>query len=131
MLTNMADIGLTMRATPVKFINLAGQSFAILPRTEYAKLVALARHASAPRRSAAGTVRVTPSAELLRTSVAGELVRRRAAVGLSQRALAKLAGIRFETLNRIEKTKATATTASIAKLDHALKRAERNITKKD
>jgi ribosome-binding protein aMBF1 (putative translation factor) len=62
-----------------------------------------------------------------RVSIAREVIRRREAVDLSQKALATAAGIRVETLNRIEKAKVTADTATIAKIDRALKRAEKLI----
>ena len=60
-----------------------------------------------------------------RVSIAREIIRRRSAVGLSQKALAAAAGIRVETLNRIEKARVTADTATISKIDRALKRAEK------
>jgi predicted transcriptional regulator len=60
-----------------------------------------------------------------RVSIAREVIRRRESVGLSQKALAAAAGIRVETLNRIEKAKVTADTATISKIARAIERAER------
>jgi len=59
-----------------------------------------------------------------RVSIAREVIRRREKVGMVQKALAAAAGVRVESLNRIEKAKVTADTATIAKIDRALKRAE-------
>ena len=66
-----------------------------------------------------------PAVQTGRVSIAREVIRRREVVGLTQKALAAVAGIRVETLNRIEKAKVTPDTATIAKIDRALKRAER------
>jgi transcriptional regulator with XRE-family HTH domain len=47
-------------------------------------------------------------------------MRERVQAGLSQRELARQAGVRFETLCRIEKGRHTASTATLAKLEEAL-----------
>jgi ribosome-binding protein aMBF1 (putative translation factor) len=65
-----------------------------------------------------------PAVQTGRVSIAREVIRRREAVGLSQKALAALAGIRLETVNRVERAQDTADTTTIAKIDRALKRAE-------
>ena len=52
-----------------------------------------------------------------------KLIARRRAVGLPQKALAA-AGVRIETLNRVEKARVTPDTATIVKVDKALRRAE-------
>jgi transcriptional regulator with XRE-family HTH domain len=46
-------------------------------------------------------------------------------VGLSQAEVARRAGIRPETLNRIEKAKVTADTATVTKISRVLDKAER------
>lgn len=66
-----------------------------------------------------------PALEYLRVSIARDIIRDREALGLTQRELAKRAGVRVETLCRIETGKHTASTATIDKLDRALKQAER------
>ncbi len=65
-----------------------------------------------------------PAVETMRAMLARKLIRRRRAVGLSQAALARLAGVRPETLNRLEQGKHSASIATIDKLDRALRRAE-------
>jgi DNA-binding XRE family transcriptional regulator len=65
-----------------------------------------------------------PAVETMLAMLARKLIRRRRAVGLSQVALARLAGVRPETLNRLEQGKHSASIATIDKLDHALRRAE-------
>lgn len=44
---------------------------------------------------------------------------------MSQAEVARRAGIRAETLNRIEKAKVTADTSTVAKIDRVLEKAER------
>jgi transcriptional regulator with XRE-family HTH domain len=53
--------------------------------------------------------------EYCRTSIARDIIRDRVAAGLSQRELAKLAGIGVETLCRIETGKHTPTVPTIEK----------------
>jgi len=63
--------------------------------------------------------------DLDRASLAEKLVRRRRAAGLSQAELARRAGIRPETLNRIERGRTTPDFATIRKLILAMNAAER------
>jgi predicted transcriptional regulator len=63
--------------------------------------------------------------EALDVLLARKLLRRRRAVGLSQRELARRAGIRVETLNRIETCKHDPSVRTIEKIDRALQEAER------
>ena len=57
--------------------------------------------------------------------LAQKLVRRRQAAGLSQAELARRAGVRPETLNRIERGRTTPDFATIRKLAVAMNAAER------
>lgn len=63
--------------------------------------------------------------ELDRASLAERLVRRRRAAGLSQAELARRAGVRAETLNRIERGRTTPDFATVRKLVMAMDTAER------
>ncbi len=60
-----------------------------------------------------------------RVSLAEKIVRRRKAAGLSQAGLARRAGVRAETLNRIERGRTTPDFATIRKLVEAMTAAER------
>jgi ribosome-binding protein aMBF1 (putative translation factor) len=64
-----------------------------------------------------------PAVAYARASLARKIIKARGPAGLSQADLARRAGIRAETLNRIEKGKTTPDTATIAKIDRALKAA--------
>ncbi len=65
-----------------------------------------------------------PAVVYLRVSLARKIIRHRRRLGLSQVELARRAGIRPETLNRIEQSKTTPSAASVAKIDTALRQAE-------
>jgi ribosome-binding protein aMBF1 (putative translation factor) len=99
-----------------------GKVFVLVPESEYRSLTAGRKAPEYPAADAEGNF---PALQTGRVSIAREVIRRREAAGLSQKALAKAAGIRAETLNRIENAKVTADTATIGKLDRALKRAEK------
>ena len=68
---------------------------------------------------------LAPAFELDRASLAEKLVRRRGAAGLSQAELARRAGVRPETLNRIERGRNTPDFATVRKLVIAMNAAER------
>ncbi len=67
-----------------------------------------------------------PAVEYARASLARKIIRDRVAAGLSQRDLAVRAGVRVETLCRIETGKHIPSVPTIDKLDRALKQAVRN-----
>jgi transcriptional regulator with XRE-family HTH domain len=63
-----------------------------------------------------------PAVAYARASLARKIIRDRSAAGLSQRELAKRAGISFEHLSRIESGKHTPSVPTIEKIDRALVR---------
>jgi DNA-binding XRE family transcriptional regulator len=66
----------------------------------------------------------SPGLDLDRSSLAQKLVRRRRAAGLSQAELARRAGVRPETLNRIERGRTTPDFATVRKLVVAMNAVE-------
>ena len=66
-----------------------------------------------------------PALEYSRISLARKIIRDRRRLGLSQAELARRAGIRPESLNRIEQGRVTAEVRTIEKIDRALSEAER------
>ncbi len=107
-------------------VRLDGREYVILARDEYDRLAGLAKVGEMPGLPEADDDGNYPAVEYARASIARDVVRQRAELGLSQRDLARLAGVRVETLCRIETGKHTASTATLAKLDRALKRTEKN-----
>ena len=65
-----------------------------------------------------------PAVEALRADLARDLIKRRWAAHLTQAELARRAGIRHETLNRLERAKVTPDLATVKKIVRALEKAE-------
>lgn len=62
-----------------------------------------------------------PALEYIRASIARDIIQERRALGLSQERLAELAGLRQETLSRLESGKHSPTVRTVEKIDVALK----------
>ena len=95
-----------------------------IPRKEYERLLARAGEAPRvpplPKVDARGNF---PAIEYARASIAREMIRRRTAAKLSQEELATKAGVRRETISRIESGKHTTTERIMKKIDRVLRRA--------
>ena len=98
-------------------LTMDDEVFVLVPQREYAELTA--ELPVFPPTNARGNY---PALEFTRVSIARSIIKDRLAAGMTQQALADAAGVRIETINRIEKAKVTADTATIAKIDRALKR---------
>lgn len=104
-------------------IHLGGKPYVILEREEYDRISTLAKAAETPaypRPDAKGNY---PALEAIRVSIARDIIKDRAKAGLNQRELAELAGIRVETLCRIESGKFTPRVSTIDRIDQALEKA--------
>lgn len=107
-------------------IQLEGKRFVVISQDEYEQLVS--RRAAGedldlpplPPPLANGNYDAVPFA---RASLARKIILERRAAGLSQVELARRAGLRPETLNRIEKLKLTPSVATVDKLDRAIRSA--------
>ena len=77
-----------------------------------------------PRSPAENEDALAPGFDLDRASLAEKLARRRRATGLSQAELARRAGIRPETLNRIERGRSTPDFRTVRKLVVAMNAAD-------
>lgn len=110
-------------------IQIKGQRFVVVPEREYQQMRDIAREISEgegpplPKPDAKGNV---PAAQYMRAGLARRIIRRRRWAGLTQVDLAKRAGIRSETLCRIEKGKMTPGTVIFQKIHRALELAERD-----
>jgi DNA-binding XRE family transcriptional regulator len=109
-------------------IEIEGKRFVVLPQKEHEQL--MSRRASGndsdlpplPKPLANGNY---DAVAFSRASLARKLIVDRRASGLTQADLARRAGVRVETLNRIERCKLTPSVATVEKLDRAMKRAAR------
>jgi ribosome-binding protein aMBF1 (putative translation factor) len=73
-----------------------------------------------------------PALENIRVSIARDIVRQRQALGLSQQALAKLAGAPPQTLLQLESGQHSPTVRTVEKIDRALKlAAQRSGSRRD
>lgn len=61
-----------------------------------------------------------PAAEYARVSIARKIIRDRAAAGLTQQELARRAGVRQETISRLESGKHSPTVRTVDKIDRVL-----------
>ncbi|MBU4271405.1 MAG: helix-turn-helix domain-containing protein [Planctomycetes bacterium] len=102
-------------------ITLAGNRFVVIPEAEYRRLTGKKRGPMLPLADDEGYY---PAVETMRAMLARKIIHRRRAIGLSQVELAQRAGIRPETLNRLEQGKHSPSVATVDKLDRALCKAE-------
>jgi DNA-binding XRE family transcriptional regulator len=103
-------------------LTIEGKQFVLLEKKEFERLQALDDLGpELPERDAKGNY---PAAEALQVSLARNLIRRRRAAGLSQAELARRAGIRPETLNRLEQGKHAPSIATVEKIERALAETE-------
>jgi ribosome-binding protein aMBF1 (putative translation factor) len=110
-------------------VTLAGATFVILPAAEYERLRARSRAVVEkedegpllPKPDARGRF---PAIAYWRASLARKIIRRRRTLGISQSELARRAGLRVETLNRLEKARTTPSIVTVEKIDRALRTAE-------
>jgi DNA-binding XRE family transcriptional regulator len=105
----------------IQTLTLAGQRFVVLPEAEFRRLAGKTPEPMLPPPDTDGNY---PAVETMRAMLARKIIRRRRAVGLSQVELARMAGIRPETLNRLEQGKHSPSIATVDKLDRALAKAE-------
>ncbi len=120
----------------LQIVQLAGQPFVIMPLGEYERICGAAGEAvrlvdhelpAYPKPDRNGNF---PAKEYLRVSMAREIIRRRKQLQLPQTELAKRAGLRPETLSRIESGQHTASHRSIDRLNGVLHMAELATKKK-
>jgi DNA-binding XRE family transcriptional regulator len=120
----------------VQRIEVMGKRFVLVEEAEYERLCGKSGEAvrltdddlpPLPKPDRSGRF---PALEYARMSMARDIVRDRRAAGLTQQELADSAGIRQETLSRIENGKHSASVKVIEKIDRALQRAMRKRTGK-
>lgn len=101
----------------IQMVEFHGERFVIMPEAVFNHL------SGQPPRSKAG---LQPAVAALRSVMANDIVRDRERLGWSQAELARRAGIRVETLNRIETGKRSPSLSTIEKIDAALQAAKKS-----
>jgi DNA-binding XRE family transcriptional regulator len=111
------------RVPQAQHLAIAGKRMVLLEEEEYIRLRQKADdwEPLLPEPDANGCY---PADETLGVILARKIIRRRRRLGLTQVELARKAGIRPETLNRIEQGKHSPSVATVEKIDRALKAAE-------
>jgi ribosome-binding protein aMBF1 (putative translation factor) len=109
-------------------LNLGGRKYVILEREAYNQLIGrrgsrVSPPAQVPTIPKPDSKGLRPARETLRAILARDIIKDRVALGWSQRELARRAGIRPETLCRIESGQHTPTVATVERIDRALKAA--------
>jgi len=98
-------------------LDIDGKRYVVLPQEEFERLSRAARLPALPEPDEHGNY---PAISYGRASLARKIILRRESLGWSQTELARRAGIRKETLCRLETGKVTPTIATVDKLDRAL-----------
>jgi DNA-binding XRE family transcriptional regulator len=104
-----------------QYVEIGGAHVVVLSRKDYEALAKKADVWEPPLPEA--NERGNYPLEALEIVMAQEIIRARRKLGLTQAELARRAGIRAETLNRIEQGKHSPTLRTMQKIDRALRRA--------
>lgn len=120
--------GVASKKVIAKHITVKGKRFVQLDEAEFDRLLQKADlfEPLMPPLNANGNY---PALEAVRINLAISIIRHRRKIGLSQAELARRAGIRPESLNRIEQGHVDPSIRTIKKLDRALTEAEAEAAK--
>lgn len=94
------------------------KKFVLVPVAEYRRMISMK-----PALPDADTKGHRPAIAFAEAAIARNLVKDREAVGLTQRELARHAGIRVEILNRAERGATVPSVRTLTKIENALRRA--------
>ena len=107
-----------------QIVRVKGKPYALVEPAELRRLERLAAKGEEsdlppwPRADANGNM---PALEFARVSIARSIIEERRALGLSQQELARLSGLRQETISRLETGKHAPNVRTVDKIDRALK----------
>jgi DNA-binding XRE family transcriptional regulator len=105
----------------LQMLTLAGERFVVLPEAEFLRITGELPEPELPAALPDGNY---PAFETTRAIMGRDLIRSRRALGWSQAELARRAGIRPETLNRIEQAKRSPSLSTFDKVHRALEAGE-------
>jgi DNA-binding XRE family transcriptional regulator len=108
--------------TAIQTLTIAGQRFVVIPENQYHQLLGENREPELPEADARGNYPAVASARIV---LARQIIRRRRAAGLTQSDLAKQAGVRVETISRLEHGKHSPNVATVQKLVNTMERVEK------
>jgi DNA-binding XRE family transcriptional regulator len=107
----------------VQTLTISGKKFALLPMRDFEAMQNRAGAQKLPKLPDPLANGNYPAAEAIRVIYARRLIQERESAGLTQSELARRAGLRPETINRLEKGKHSPDTATLAKITKALRAA--------
>lgn len=107
--------------TAIQTLTLAGERFVVLPEAEFLRMAGELPEPELPPLNERGNY---PALESMRAIMGRDIIRSRRALGWSQAELARRAGIRAETLNRIEQAKRSPSLSTFDKVHRALEAGE-------
>ncbi len=110
----------------VQTLTLAGERFVVLPEAEFLRIAGEPPEPELPPLNERGNY---PALESMRAIMGRDIIRSRRALGWSQVELARRAGIRAETLNRIEQAKRSPSLSTFDKVHRALQAGEAEAAK--
>jgi len=112
--------------TETQTITVKGERYIVVPEREYRRLQAAAQEDPPPLLPEADEQGNRPAVEYATVSLARKIIDRRRRLELTQAELAKAAGVRPETISRLESAKHVPSIATVDKIDRALREAEGN-----
>ena len=104
-------------------LTISGKRFALVPMRDFEALQSRAAAQKLPKLPDPLANGNYPATETIRVIYARRLIQERESAGLSQSELARRAGLRPETINRLEKGKHSPDTVTLAKITKALRAA--------
>ena len=110
----------------IQTLTLAGERFVVLPEAEFLRITGELPEPELPPPNERGNY---PALESMRAIMGRDLIRSRRALGWSQAELARRAGVRPETLNRIEQAKRSPSLSTFDKVHRALEAGEAEAAK--
>src|SRR5438552_69395 len=103
-----------------QLIKLKGEAYVLVEKAEYERLVRIAQSIDMPELPRPNADGNYPALEAMDAAIARGVVQDRINAGLTQRELAQRAGIRVETLYRIETGKHLPSVRTLQKIERAL-----------
>jgi ribosome-binding protein aMBF1 (putative translation factor) len=109
-----------------QIVRVNGKRYALVEPVELRRLerlAAKAQQAVLPAWPPADADGNRNAVEFAQVSIARSIIKERRALGISQQELARLSGVRQETVSRLESGKHSPTVRTVEKIERALKRA--------
>lgn len=117
---------------PHEIVTAKGKRFVMVPVDEWRRLEQLTAKTVMPKPIVPAKPKPDedgnlPALAYIQVSIARDILRERTALGLTQEQLAKLAGVREETLSRLESGKHSPTVRTVEKIERALQKAAKKL----